>query len=228
VTIRDLRGRLAKDGSSRGIVMIGGWTASVDFWAGEMAGQEGGITISQGVVKETGRLTCSLAENSSWGNSAQLTRITTVVDACQSRGYFPSGTVNLFGNSAGCLSVLKWALANPTRVNAIGLALPASDLQSLYDRNPISGVTTSIAAAYGGARPLDADNPHLSADDLAGIPMRLWRAEDDDVVPAVEVDELAAATGAEIVELGPVGHSWGDESIFNGSAVAAYFTAADA
>ena len=46
----------------------------------------------------------------------------------------------------------------------------------------------------------------------------------DPVALADEADDFAA-TVAEVVDLGAVGHTWGDRSIFNGPAVAAFHLA---
>lgn len=224
--MRRLSGRRTLSGRRKGLVMLGGWTATVDYWGGEQAGQTGGEIISRAVtdysVDSRGLLTVSCATDETWGNSTMMSRITTLVDECQSAGYFPPGRVNLFGNSMGSLCVLKWALTYPTRVASIGISLPAPDVQSLYDRDPAGvGIAASISAAYGG-RPADSDNPADRADELIGIPIKMWYSTNDPLTIASDSVSFGEAVGAEMVSLGAIGHTWGDYSIFNGSAVAEF------
>lgn len=207
--------------------MLGGWTATVDYWGGEMPGNENGVLITRGVAEYSkggsrGILTASCETGDTWGNDTMSDRISDLVDACQTDGYFPNGRVVVFGNSMGSLCALKWALTNPFRVEALLLALPAPDVQSLYDNNPL-GVTSHIASAYGGSRPLDGDNPAKRTDELASVPIWLWHASNDPI--ALTADTLAFADAVGIPEerrfnMGAVGHTWGDYSVFNGTALA--------
>lgn len=222
VGLRNSCGRLSRDGQSHGIVLLAGWQATENNWSDATGSQ---VLVPLVEHSERGHVACSVGVESYWGNSTMRDRITTLVDACQAASYFPAGKVHLVGNSAGSLCALLWALANPTRVASLALALAPVDIQSLYDRNPL-GVTASIDAAYGG-RPPDSENPALRAAELLGIPICLWYSSSDPVGLEAETLAFAEDAGATLQGMGAVDHTWGDQSVFNGLAVASWIEAND-
>lgn len=210
-SICNVASRTTRAGDSTGIVHFGGY-GSLAYQASSSAAKD--TPASRGYVEaflDTGVL---------WGNATHRANITTAIDACQSSGWFPSGQVHLFGGSAGGLTVLQWALANPSRVKSIYLTIPLTDLQSGYDRD-VLGLASSISDAYGG-RPPDAENPQLRADELIDIPMEIAYSSDDPVCLAAETEAFIEAAGASAVNMGAVGHNW-NSALHNGRTVAAFF-----
>ena len=227
-TFRNVSGRRSVPGSSRGLVMLAGWTGTVDYWAEG----ENGITVTKGLAdyeRERGVLTASCAVDSTWGNATIRNRITALIDGNQTSGYWPTGKVHVFGNSMGSICAAKWALENPTKIASLGLSLFPPDIQTLYDRNAL-GSQSSLGAAYGGERPPDDENPMKRTDEFAamGIPIKIWFSDNDTVTPLSETLAFGLAVGDAVtgVSMGSVGHTWGDFSVFNGAALADFIRSA--
>lgn len=219
---RRLSGRLTKPGSRRGVVMLGGWTSSVDYWAEDMTATVEGRLIAEGITDyKRGLLTASVATDSTWGNQAIQDDVTELVDKCQDDGYFAAGRVHLHGSSMGGLTAFNWAYNNPSRVASISCVLPVIDVQSIWDRDPIEFMKASISAAHGGGRPPDDMNPASHNDAYLSIPTRIYYSTTDTVTPVDETLAFGEAIGAEMVSMGAVGHTFG-EDIYTGAAVAAY------
>lgn len=145
-----------------------------------------------------------------WGGSTAFGNDTAVTRAETGRVYQvgAQGTVGtkvvLFGASMGSILALRYAMAFPSRVAAIALALPIPDVQGMYDGN-VGGFQALIGAAYG-ARPSNAQNPASNPSAFAGIPMRLWYSTDDATSLPVPALAFAAAAGAAVTSMGAVGH----------------------
>lgn len=219
-------GRLTRPATKRGLMMLGGWTSTVDYWAEDTTATVEGRYITQELCDytargSTGPLAASCATDSLWGNVTMRARITDVVGHLQTIGYFQNGRVDLHGSSMGGLSALLWAMANPTLVGKISLVLPVVDVQQVYDDDPILFIAASIDAAYGG-RPSDADNPNKNTSTLSQFPIKIWASETDTVTPIAVTEAFAAATGAEIESIGSVGHTFGGNTVYRGNAIAEY------
>ena len=157
-----------------------------------------------------------------WGNDTAQARVATAKTYVQATPYgAKAGKVCLSGRSMGGLLSVLYALANPTAVQAVALAIPAVGLVDIHDNNR-GGFATEIETAYGGA---SAWNTAKAAHDAAsrageyaalGIPTKIWYSSDDPIcVPSV-VTAFATAVGASTVNMGAQGH--GVYSTFPGEA----------
>lgn len=215
VSILNLGHRLAKGGETVGVVHMGGFQSTA---AQGSAAEAWATPASEHYVE------AYLTTGATWGNSTQRANMTTAIDAVQASGWFPAGKVHLFGGSAGGVCVLQWALANPSRVQSIYLTITPPDLQSLYDRDPLS-LQASIDGSYGG-RPGDEDNPALRADELVDIPIAVAYSTDDPICPLAETEAFIEDAEAQPINMGAIGHNW-DPTLHNASAVAGFFRASE-
>lgn len=114
------------------------------------------------------------------------------------------------GWSMGNIAQATWAADNPSQVAALVGLTPVANLKDIRDANR-NGYAASINAAYGGAAAFDAAratrDPAARAPELAGLPMKVYRASDDPICTPATVDAYAATTGAATVNLGAVGHN---------------------
>lgn len=121
--------------------------------------------------------------------------------------------VLLCGFSMGAANALNWAKANLSKVRAIALCIPVTDMADAYDNDRGPGLAAQIASAYtneaGWLAAEPAKNPINFADDFAGIPVGIWYATDDAAVPVATVTAFQAAVGAscEVHSLGTAGHT---------------------
>lgn len=141
-----------------------------------------------------------------FGNDTARTRVGTARTYANTTWGWQTDKVLLIGGSMGGMTALRWALANPSLVAAIALFIPLVDVQDLYD-NDRGGYASDVETAYG-ARPSDAQNPADNADDLAGIPIKVWSSSDDDLCLQSTHGAFCTASGAELVDLGAVGHNF--------------------
>lgn len=214
---RSVVSRSYKPGSRKGVIVMAGWTASVDAAAEGVTSGVEDMFISRDIAN-AGFPTISCAGDSSWGNSTIRTSISTLKTNAQS-ALFATGKVHLWGISMGGLAVLNWAKDNPTLVQSIAVAIPCINPQRLYDDDPLGiGISASVDAAYEG-RPADADTPILNAESFVDIPMKIWYSTTDTVSTVTsEMTTFASDTGAEIVSMGAVGHSLGAPLSVGGAA----------
>lgn len=108
-------------------------------------------------------------------------------------------TVDVIGWSMGGLLALNWYRRNLAKVHRIILWNPVTDLDYAYGVG--GGWTTQINSAYGGSDPSQY-NGYDPIDDVAnfvglGIPVRIYHAEDDVVIPMPQSQAFAAAAGIE-------------------------------
>lgn len=193
-------GYLHKPGRSTGAVVLFGATGTRDSWfAWDAAAYELREITGRGIP------VASIGTLDYWGNATIRSNISTLVTNAQAT-HFKSGKVHLLGASAGGLSVLNWAKANPTLVQSIVLLIPVVDVQAVHSENR-SGFASAINTAHGGAPP-DADNPADYAADLSGVPIKLFYSTNDPVTTEAESLAFIAASGAEGVSMGAQGHSW--------------------
>jgi hypothetical protein len=112
---------------------------------------------------------------------------------------------------------MNYARANPTHVAGVIGIIPGADLNDIHANNrPVGGsenFTARINTAYGGAY-IEAvhgptHNPTNYAATMAGLPVQMWYASNDDIVLPETVTRLASLIGpsAEAINVGPLYHS---------------------
>lgn len=154
-------------------------------------------------------LSCDFGGTNTWGNDTSRTRVGDAFTFAQSKLGVKTDKVLLFGASMGTLTALNYARANPTKVAAIALALPITDLVDAHDNRGFTAVTETAyggTAAYNAAKA--AHNPATNTADLAGIPIKLWYTTDDPYAWPATVAAFDSALGsADAVSIGTGGHS---------------------
>ncbi len=106
----------------------------------------------------------------------------------------------------GAAAALNWTKANPTLVQALALVIPAVDLQDIHANNR-NGYAASIATAWGGGAPADANNPADNAASFTSFPILIAYSTSDPICTQASVEAFGTAVGAEMVNLGAVGHA---------------------
>lgn len=155
---------------------------------------------------------------STWGNDTVIASYGSTVTFLNSRTGARTDRVMLLGMSMGALTVLNWAVANISKVAAIGLLLPCVDLADIHDNNR-GGFQAAVEGAYGGLSGYTAAEPtHNPANftaTLSSVPIRIWYSTDDPIcVPSV-VTAFGSAVGATMTSLGAVSHSWQSLALAN-------------
>lgn len=148
--------------------------------------------------------------SSTWGNDTAIAACGSTLTYLNTATKARTDRVVLVGLSMGALTVLNWARANPSKVAAIGLFLPAVNLADIHD-NDRSGLASAIESAYGGAAGYAADGPsHDPANftsSYTGMPIRIWYSTDDTTAVPSVVTAFGTAVGATLTSMGNVGHS---------------------
>lgn len=157
-------------------------------------------------LAEVGIPVASLPHGANWGNSTAQGYVGNIRAYGQTNWGFSAGTVDLIGGSAGAALALNWAKANPTLVRRIALFIPAVDLQDIH-ANDRGGYASSIATAWGGGAPADANNPADNAASFTGVPIKCWYSTDDPICVPAAVTAFCTAAGATAVSLGAQGHA---------------------
>lgn len=204
--VRTVRPRAARNGQGRQVIVMGGMYSQAVDWAdseatstykpSELVSYGRGLTVGAASVDET------------WGNAEMRARIDTCIAANRAKGYFTTDRVSLLGGSMGGLCALTYALANPTKVRRIVVAITPFDLQRVYDDDWGGVLRASMVAALGGP-PTDADNPIARMDELAHIPMLVYASTDDPISSYEAAVEFANGTGATLETMGAIGHQFG-------------------
>lgn len=220
---RAYAGRLYKPATRKGVILCAGLSGTADSWYSTSLN----ALDTPNALVGAGFPTASPAVNATWGNSTMRTRITdlrTFMQSTTPRGWqFGSGKVHLLGSSMGSACVLNWAKNNPTLVQSIAITIGPPDMQAIHaaDRG---GLAASIAAAYGGSAPTDADNPADYAADLTGIPIKVWYSSNDTLILPAETEAFIAASGAESRNMGALGHAVDGTEV---PEIASFFSAND-
>lgn len=201
-----LRGRFAKPTTSkRGIVWCHERGALANFLQVEpLLGAElltrAGLPI----------IAADLGGTATWGNDTEQARTQQAWDYLVTAAGCASDKVLLYGMSMGAPGALNWARANPTKVAAVALVLPITDLIGFHDAN-LGGYATEIETAYGGLAAWNAakaaHDPLTHAAEYAGIPIKLWYSTDDSLALPANVTAFAAASGASTQSMGAQGHT---------------------
>lgn len=191
-----------------GIYCPGGIVGTEMSWA---AG--GNVTDAIELTARTDRRWITIADLVQWGNTTHQDRVTTAYTTAQSSYGFDSTKVNLFAASGGAAPILNWAIANVAKVQSITLVIPAVDIRDIDLNNRVSvlgfdPVTQGPRAAYGGSTPGTAFNPVSNAAALAGIPIRLYYSNTDNVcLPATQTAfQTAVGSSCTLVNMGNLGH----------------------
>lgn len=171
---------------------------------------------------------------STWGNDATVTAIDNAVTWC--RGLFPdtkSDGIVMQGGSMFTLNALNYTKANPTKVKAMVIELPALNLKDLHDNRFLDYPTntipllTPIEAAYGGTA---GYNAALAAHDPAqntatfkawGGRINLLGSETDPIAIPDLARAFVASVGstASYTNFGNFGHYAGPGSLLPGRVV---------
>lgn len=119
-----------------------------------------------------------------------------------------SGPAVLVGYSQGGMAALRYAMTNPSEVAAVVGLLPATDLDYIRD-NDIAGQRDDIDTIYGVTYPAALPTGVNPADNTGDfdLPMAFWYASDDAMVSAAATTTFASATGAEVHNVGALGHT---------------------
>lgn len=119
------------------------------------------------------------------------------------------GKALIMGGSMGGLTAVLYALANPTKVAALALFIPALDPEYVRVNN-VGGNQAAIQAVHGVGTVPAGKQAYLRGADLAatGIPTKVWHSTTDTFTPDASTQEFIAESGCESVSLGAVGHSY--------------------
>lgn len=156
-----------------------------------------------------------------WGNSTAATRLTAMETYLRSE-FAASGDLVLIGSSHGAQWALSYAAAHPEDVAAVIGFIPVIDLAYVRDNN-VGGLRASIDTAWGVAHPTAlpaGSDPATLTDELAEVPIQLWYASDDAV--STNIAAFASATGAEMHNVGALGHTDAAIAAVDSDAVAAF------
>lgn len=145
-----------------------------------------------------------------WANNTGILRVSQAIDY-EEFWYGITVPVTLVGISMGTATALATALAHPTKVKAVAGIIPLTDIADVMTR----GAAAEVDAAYGGAYNDVTDGPTHSPVHFAGalnadMPIHLWTAPNDLIVPPATADAFVAArpqTGRTVLPVLPVGHS---------------------
>lgn len=127
------------------------------------------------------------------------------------------GKLIAIGGSMGGLSALLYTLANPSKVAALLMFIPAFDPEFVRNNDP-NGTQlnkTAIEAAYG-ANPVPAGKQGFTRGaDLAatGVPAKLFYSTTDTFTPLASTQEFISDSGCESTSLGAVGHGYNNVDV---------------
>lgn len=216
-------GRLFKPRSKRGVVMIYGDTGTRDSWfaLSDSLHPDGEVEA----LADAGYPIGSIDMGTRWGNTAIQTDIDTLISNCSD--IFGGLRVHLIGASAGGLTILNWARANPTKVRSLTLLIPVLDVQDVWDSDR-AGFKAEITTTYGG-RPGDAYNPSLHFSDYSKFPIHLFYSTTDTVTPLSITEAFIEGVGDNVVaeNMGAQGHNWLLSPVWNAPDVLAFIDSHD-
>lgn len=207
-----------QDGTSPGVLLIGSHGAWSDNWQlAARFGQPDAIARRRFICVGTD-------SGSTWGNDTAmayyadghdiLQRLPSSLTASGTAGAgAKAGKIGLYGNSMGGTGALNYAKRHLAQISCIALVCPAVDVELFRATNGGGFGTASVEAAYTNnatwqaARP--TRNPVEFAAELAAIPIIIFSASDDPLIPPSTHTAFAAAHGnTEIVNMGAVGHTF--------------------
>lgn len=145
-----------------------------------------------------------------YGNATTVDRVHDAVTYLRN-SWGVVGPVGLVGVSMGAASALNYAKAHPTEVAWVAGIIPLTNLQLLHDTN--AGHAAALDLAYPPAfsdAAFGADyDPIVYASTLpADLPIKLWYAPNDSIVPSSTVTAFQTARPAtEIEATEPLDHT---------------------
>lgn len=215
--------RMFRPYSRAGVAMLYGATGTRDSWfaLNDAFWPSGEIKA----ITEAGFPVGSVDTLDGWGNDALLDDLTDM-KAEGDAAYFASGRWHLLGASAGGLTVLNWAKANPALVKSLTLLIPVLDVQDVYTNNRGSFASV-ISTAYGGAPP-DSHNPADNYSSFADIPIKLYYSTTDTITPLAITQAFISGVGDNVegVNMGAQGHFW-DYAVFTPASIVEFLEAND-
>ncbi len=154
-------------------------------------------------------IVADLAFNS-WGNAnarAAMAGSKTLMQAAPIMA--KAGKVALVGVSMGFTTAVSYAMSASANVACIAGILPVCNVQAARS---VASLNTTINAAFGitDVQGVPAEyetatkGPALVA---ANIPVKLWAASDDAIVPIATINTFAATAAATVVPVGALGHT---------------------
>jgi predicted alpha/beta hydrolase family esterase len=148
------------------------------------------------------------ADGYTFGSDTGVTRVGQLATYVSGIGA-PSDKYLLYGASMGFCTLANWAWRNQSKVAAFAGVIPLCDLADVHDNNR-DGFAAQIETAYGGLAAYQAaigtHNPLTWASDLK-FPIKIWYSTDDPrTIPSATL-AFAAASGAQLVSMGAIGHT---------------------
>lgn len=167
--------------------------------------------------------------STSWGNDASIAANVAARAWVLANRPAPAGPVHVIGGSMGGLAALNYAKAHPSQVASVVLILPVIDPAFVKAGNVLA-LGPGVDAAYGGSY-VDADrradhNPAFYAADL-DVPIQLWVASDDPLAAPGSYAAFAQTTGAELHDVGALGHTVAATDAVDNDAIVAFLAAHD-
>jgi hypothetical protein len=156
-----------------------------------------------------------LTGSAHWGKDAALTKLgDSVAYALGTLGGLAT-KVYLWAISMGTLPAIRYLLANPTKVAALALTVPVTDLVYQHDTNPAGfaseiETTLGISGTYAGNSTITAMDPNQQVAAIAatGVPVKAWIASDDTTAVTARQQAFITALGCDSVNAGAVGHTY--------------------
>lgn len=151
-----------------------------------------------------------------WGNDTMLASMDALLTWAATNYGTRTDKVALVGLSHGGSS-LNWAWRNPDAVAAWLGILPGTNMQSLYERDPLGITAASMVTAYGSEAAViaaypDRDPAHANNTPLQAVfadRIAVWYGADDTVGLPGEIAQWATDVGVtEAHEMAGVGHDF--------------------
>lgn len=144
-------------------------------------------------------------QSQTYGNATSDARVTAALSYARNT-LNANGPAVLFGASMGFNTAVKYALEHPAEVGCIIGLIPLIDLQANRVSNTLSlraNIDTAWGVTYPAALPAGS-NPYTRAAEL-DVPIQLWYANND--VVSENIAAFAATTGAQVNDVGALGHT---------------------
>lgn len=153
-----------------------------------------------------------------WGNDTSMARMDDAYDLLTGQFGAEIGKVFVAGGSMGTITALNWAKLHPELVAGFASVLSVFDIEDVRANNrgnQAAGINTAYGGTYVDATLRATKNPAYwitQGTPLAGIPMRIWYSDDDDIaIPSIGATFAAAAfaSGSDVIRtnLGSLGHT---------------------
>jgi pimeloyl-ACP methyl ester carboxylesterase len=143
---------------------------------------------------------------STWGNQTSLDAVEALITWARTAYGTRTDRVAFAGESMGALTALNAAIANPDRVAAVWLRVPAMGLEWTHDN--VASFTGAINAAYGGAAgylaALDDYDPMRNVATLRRFKdrIRIWATANDEFFPRSQQAIFAGQIGCRLDTIG--------------------------